>query len=403
MLGNKKAGQESVTATQRLWFKLRSNSVIKAGNCRHETQLTTKLGLIVAHNTNPLHGRDGRVSTGRGAGNPCRSRAVVKVAKWLTERARHPWHGYRRTVGTATGRSPTSTNTIPPYLPLPPSASSSEEGEGEMDQANMTRRERDRRLKLGRGDDDKGGKGHRKIGCTSNPLLEIRAALEAAAFLQSVVPRPLDPAPPEDEHPAATIRPCSRQHRLSASGAHQRLGLERYASDAACVLTPAVLPPLPFDASTVSPLCIWSYARSLSLFPPRSYCSSLCIRLAGGAASAALSVERLASVSYLRSSLPLRYAAGSRILRSSASSCIPRYSAVLCEFFIPRDDDSSDNLKDKDFSGNECPQEVVPEGSNLDPSFARGDFDPLDAGELELSGSWRTIMGVQGTECTLSA
>ncbi|KAJ6576907.1 hypothetical protein DFH09DRAFT_1450459 [Mycena vulgaris] len=145
---------------------------------------------------------------------------------------------------------------MPPYRPLAPSSSSSEEGEGDMDQVKMTRRERDRRLKLGRSDDDdKGGKGREgdrearavtlmrtrvyrtawrtappraphsrfsligetrraipeahELGRTSNPLLEIRAALEATAFLQSVVPRPLDPAPPEDEHPAARILPRS--------------------------------------------------------------------------------------------------------------------------------------------------------------------------------------------------
>ncbi|KAF8202774.1 hypothetical protein K438DRAFT_1758086 [Mycena galopus ATCC 62051] len=33
---------------------------------------------------NPLHGRDGRVSTGRGVENPCRSRTVVKERKWPT-------------------------------------------------------------------------------------------------------------------------------------------------------------------------------------------------------------------------------------------------------------------------------------------------------------------------------
>ncbi|KAJ6538662.1 hypothetical protein DFH09DRAFT_1397930 [Mycena vulgaris] len=155
-----------------------------------------------------------------------------------------------------------STNVMPPYRPLAPSPSSAEEGEGDMDRVKMTRRERDRRLKLGRSDDDdKGGKGRecvrearaaslmrtrpvrhareeclyapvalpraphsrfsligetrrtlpedRELGCTSNPLLEIRAALEAAAFLQSVVPGPLDPALPEDEHSAARIRPRS--------------------------------------------------------------------------------------------------------------------------------------------------------------------------------------------------
>ncbi|KAF8182439.1 hypothetical protein K438DRAFT_1767360 [Mycena galopus ATCC 62051] len=36
------------------------------------------LAKLVAEHTYLLHGRDGRVSTGRGVGNPCQSRAVVK-------------------------------------------------------------------------------------------------------------------------------------------------------------------------------------------------------------------------------------------------------------------------------------------------------------------------------------
>ncbi|KAJ7441497.1 hypothetical protein B0H11DRAFT_1932914 [Mycena galericulata] len=74
-----------VTIITWMWFKLRSNSDITGGNCRHKPQLAVlraKLGLIVAHNTNPLHGRDSRVSTGRGVGTRarrCRSRAVVPI------------------------------------------------------------------------------------------------------------------------------------------------------------------------------------------------------------------------------------------------------------------------------------------------------------------------------------
>ncbi|KAJ6576942.1 hypothetical protein DFH09DRAFT_1077899 [Mycena vulgaris] len=152
-----------------------------------------------------------------------------------------------------------STNAMPPYRPLAPSSSSSEGGEGDMDQ------EWEAQARFGTTSlDDKGGGGReytgphgaalmrhareefdsdgdddgeqtfmhpqhlpehlnhsspsssakpavrsREIGCTSKPLLEMRTALEAAAFLQSVVPRPLDPAPPEDEHPAARILPRS--------------------------------------------------------------------------------------------------------------------------------------------------------------------------------------------------
>ncbi|KAJ7483142.1 hypothetical protein B0H11DRAFT_1914884 [Mycena galericulata] len=40
------------------------------------------------------------------------TRAVSKVAKWLTERAQHPWHGYRRAVATATGGSPTASSPL---------------------------------------------------------------------------------------------------------------------------------------------------------------------------------------------------------------------------------------------------------------------------------------------------
>lgn len=43
------------------------------------------LGFIMAEQGNPFHGRDGRVSTSRGVGNPCRRRAVVMEGKWPTE------------------------------------------------------------------------------------------------------------------------------------------------------------------------------------------------------------------------------------------------------------------------------------------------------------------------------
>ncbi|KAJ7199726.1 hypothetical protein C8J57DRAFT_1261744 [Mycena rebaudengoi] len=64
------------------------------------------LGLLTAEMNNPLNGRDGRVSTGRRGRKPCRSRAVDLWRKWLTEWARHPFDGCRRTVPTVTGGSP---------------------------------------------------------------------------------------------------------------------------------------------------------------------------------------------------------------------------------------------------------------------------------------------------------
>jgi hypothetical protein len=54
----------------------------------------------------PFDGRHGRVSTGRGGEQPCRTRAVESRKKLPTERARHPCDGCRRTVATGTGGSP---------------------------------------------------------------------------------------------------------------------------------------------------------------------------------------------------------------------------------------------------------------------------------------------------------
>ncbi|KAJ7675623.1 hypothetical protein DFH06DRAFT_1122454 [Mycena polygramma] len=54
----------------------------------------------------PCHGRGGRFFTARESSDPCRDRTVEQQRKCSTERARHPWHGCRRTVGTVTGGSP---------------------------------------------------------------------------------------------------------------------------------------------------------------------------------------------------------------------------------------------------------------------------------------------------------
>ncbi|KAJ6518417.1 hypothetical protein DFH09DRAFT_1373442 [Mycena vulgaris] len=61
------------------------------------------------------------------------------------------------------------------------------------------------------------------------------------------------------------------------------------------------------------------------------------------------------------------------------------------------EDELSDALKDDHFSSKECPREVVPEGSNLDPSLTRGAFHSLDTGELDPSTIWKIIVGVQFT------
>ncbi|KAJ7276830.1 hypothetical protein C8J57DRAFT_1223548 [Mycena rebaudengoi] len=73
---------------------------------RTETEAVKEV-LLTAEMNDPLNGRDGRVSTGRRGRKPCRSRAVDLWRKWLTERARHPFDGCRRTVPTVTGGSPT--------------------------------------------------------------------------------------------------------------------------------------------------------------------------------------------------------------------------------------------------------------------------------------------------------
>ncbi|KAJ7242446.1 hypothetical protein C8J57DRAFT_1243987 [Mycena rebaudengoi] len=72
---------------------------------RTETEAVKEV-LLTAEMNDPLNGRDGRVSTGRRGRKPCRSRAVDLWRKWLTERARHPFDGCRRTVPTVTGGSP---------------------------------------------------------------------------------------------------------------------------------------------------------------------------------------------------------------------------------------------------------------------------------------------------------
>ncbi|KAJ6538685.1 hypothetical protein DFH09DRAFT_75439, partial [Mycena vulgaris] len=59
--------------------------------------------------------------------------------------------------------------------------------------------------------------------------------------------------------------------------------------------------------------------------------------------------------------------------------------------------DSSSNLTDKHLSSTEFPQELLLEGSSLDSSLGRGNFPPLDTGELEPSRGWTIIMGVQFT------
>ncbi|KAJ7271663.1 hypothetical protein C8J57DRAFT_1226249 [Mycena rebaudengoi] len=74
---------------------------------RTETE-AVKEALLTAEMNDPLNGRDGRVSTGRRGRKPCRSRVVDLWRKWLTERARHPFYGCRRTVPTVTGGSPTA-------------------------------------------------------------------------------------------------------------------------------------------------------------------------------------------------------------------------------------------------------------------------------------------------------
>ncbi|KAJ6538676.1 hypothetical protein DFH09DRAFT_1397958 [Mycena vulgaris] len=449
---------------------------------------------------------------------------------------------------------------MPPYRPLAPSPSSSEEGEDAIHQAKMTRRKRDRRLKLGRGDhDDKApprapdslfslliGETHRAIpedrelGCTSNPFLEIRVALEAAAFLQSVVPR-------------LWIRPLQKTstRRRGSAPARGNIGFLRRVPINASELndTPlklhvrsrrqSLLPALPFVASTLSPC---SYARPPSLFPPRSFCSSLCAfgwlvaprmwlspwhvlytrricalpllvvrppfpvprslfsfllhiahdglckpprpidvhsalwiemrRVLGlcDLAQALLLVFRdLARVfhstrySDIRNTLvpphppapkiqrrtraqlpasemnfmwacslwelPSSFAAPHLVIRelrneskvnlehgtanglSQGTTRRGRSSKLgysLCQLSSERDgpfaevqdlceDDCSDDVKDEDLSSNELPQEVVHEGSTLDPSPTWGSFPPLDTAELEPSRNWKIIMGAQFT------
>ncbi|KAJ6518415.1 hypothetical protein DFH09DRAFT_1287554 [Mycena vulgaris] len=56
---------------------------------------------------------------------------------------------------------------------------------------------------------------------------------------------------------------------------------------------------------------------------------------------------------------------------------------------------NSSNLNDDDLSGIKSAVRII--SVYLDSSLARGDFPPLDTGELEPSRSWKIIMGVQFT------